>query len=131
MRPEQFILTGDYATVANDDNATFTITVPGSVVLAPGASMQWTETKQVGVQGGFDILQIEYTGSNGRLAGPITILERTGTAIYNVRFQVSRTSPTEITAFAEIFNGSGSTLTTNSSPITATFYVSTFIPPFS
>lgn len=136
MKPEDFILTTDYTTIKNDGEESFTITIPGNSTIGAGVSRQWTQTKVVGTQGGFDLLQLSYTGQSVRYAGPITSVSRNGTApgwgtvSYDIRLQVSRTSPTEITAVAEIFNFTSATLTTNSSAITFTFYVTTLRPPF-
>ena len=137
MKPENFILTSDYATLANDGRDTITVTIPGSQIVPGGTARQWTGSKIVGVPGAFEITQLSYTGLSGRLAGPISFLLRRGNVVgigafdYPIRLQVARTSPDEITAVAEIWNMWAESLTTNASPITFTFYVSTFIPPFS
>lgn len=137
MRPEDFELITDYTTVKNDGNEVFTITIGGSQAIGGGSIRQWTQTKTVGSKGGFDLIQVTYTGRTDRLAGPIVILSRDGTApgwgtlTYQIRIQVSRTSPTQLTATAEIFNYADTTLTTNAAAITFTIYATTFLPPFS
>lgn len=137
MKPEDFILNSNYATLSNDGTETFSVTIPGSSTVPGGSTRQWTQTKTVGVQGGLDIMQVSFPGSGGWVVGPIVILNRTGTEVgfgpieYSILLQVSRSSPTEITAYAEIYQPFIGNLITNSSSITFDFHVTTFIPPFS
>ena len=130
-KPESFISTTDYATLKNDGTATLTITLPASVAIASSTNYTLTSDVTVGTAGSSDRAQIHSSRLNKRYVTNLLSIDRSGTDPYTILVSLYRTSATNLRAVVDIRNPYGSTLTTESTAETFTFYVNTFLPPTS
>lgn len=129
-KPENFHINTDYATLKNDDEATLSIVLPGSSVIAPGGTLLLTQTITIGRAGASERSQIHSSKEGVYWIGHIVSVARTGSALYNSVAELYRSSSTQLTAQVSVFNPGASALTTVAGDETFTFSFATFIPPF-
>lgn len=141
VKPSQFILNTDYATLKNDDEATLTFTIPGSIVIPASGSYSNTtsHTIDIGTTGApmralinssynpnlwfyGSVLQVNAAGTDSIV----------GAVNYQYWIAVTRSSQTTADVLVIIANqtGTGGTLTTEPTARTITVRLSSFIPPF-
>jgi hypothetical protein len=141
VKPSQFILTTDYATLKNDDADSTSVTAPGAQVVPAavgplGGYLEYHTDLEVGVQGSITRLQISSSKQSNIVYSTRTLsLDRTGTvlgmpAIYSVVAFTYRVGPTTLRCQVYIQNPNADPLTTEAGNETFTFYVNTFIPPY-
>jgi len=133
MKPDDFILTSDFATVKSDTfGATATVTVPSAVSVAAGATVEYTADISGGSSGAALRCRIRSSkASSAWLAAPQVVYTRTGSlGLYSLVALVYLLAPGTVRCSVRIFNDSGSTMTTEAGAETIDFVVSTFIPPF-
>lgn len=131
MKPEEFELISDYASIGNDASAVLSVTVPSSVAIAGNGFVTYTNVVSVGVQGAVEIGSITSSKLSKDFPAPILSVERNGSAgPYTVRVWIGRTSATEVTLSAGIWNPNNFAMTGESGAETFTVRISTFIPPF-
>lgn len=125
-KPGKFILSSDYATLANDsDTEIITINIP-AVSLGAGATTTYSGTVVVGTAGAPIETDINYSLTSHRWVGNfLFVVEST----YFVNILVYRDSPVTAKAIAVVFNYTGGSTTLNARTITVR--VRSFVPPFS
>jgi hypothetical protein len=136
-KPEQFRLNTDYGSLKNDDTATVSVTVPGSMSLIDGTVYTATNTVTVGTVNASSRVRIASDKAGGTYyTGSVLIVTRTGTlpgpfgTDYNIIAYSTRISSSTIQVTALITNPYGDTLTTASGSETFSFELSTFLSPF-
>lgn len=131
----KFILSTDFATLKNDDSGTATVTVPGSMSVAAGAT--WSSTSTVTLGEGVSTVRANCNASRTSdwyNANQLSIW-RTGTVggsptTYTLLSKITRTSSSTVELYVGIYNNYASTLTTQSGSETITYKIATFLPPF-
>lgn len=136
MRPEEFILTTDYATLKNDDSGTFQLVVPGSMSIGSGT----TYTNSIDITLGSDSVNTRSQINSSRastvwVAASQVDFPRTGTvggspSPYTLFTIITRIGTNTLQISASIFNSNVGTLTTQSGAETITFDIRTFLSPF-
>lgn len=133
-----FILTSDYATLKNDSVTTaVSVVVPGSQAVAANTVYSVSADITLGKAGSIVRAQIASSkDSNLRYVATSINYGRTGTvggaaAAYTVAAVLTRISGTTIRLTAYIVHPYGSTLTGAAGAETITFYVTTFLSPYS
>lgn len=136
MRPEEFILTTDYATLKNDDSGTFQLVVPGSMAILSGASYVNSLNVTIGSNSVNTRSQINSTKSSTIWTASSQVdFPRTGTvggspSPYTLFTTINRIGTSTLQLSASIFNSSAGTLTTEAGSDTITFDIRTFLSPF-
>lgn len=130
-----FIESSDFATLRNDDNDSFTVVVPGSVSVAAGAHLTYTNDLEVGTKATSARVKIQSSRAPGDWYITSRGFNRTGTLSgspfgYTLYVNYYRISATKMRAEVSISNPYGSTLVTQSGAETFTFSVRTMILPF-
>lgn len=136
MKPENFILNSDYATLKNDDTDSVSVTLT-SKTLANGETYSSTQDLAMGTVNASSRVRISSSkDSNDTYAGSVFIANRTGTvpgpfsAPYDVVAYITRVNATTIRATVAITNPYASTLAMASGSEVMTFNISTFLSPF-
>lgn len=135
-KPENFILTTDYATLKNDDrNDALSVTVPSSQTVGAGAVYSITDTVTVGSNVASIRSRMRSSKETNWYVTQSLHILRTGTvsgspASYDVLAVVTRQTATTVRLTAFIRNPYGSTLTGASGSETFTAVVNTFLSPF-
>lgn len=136
VKPSDFILSTDYATLKNDADASISVVVPGSQSIpgTTGANYSYLEfyaDSSIGVQG--SIIQSQIASSKDSTKYCIALNKlytRNGSlGTYSVVCVIIRTSPTNLRCLVYIPNPYATTLTTEAGDETIYFDVTTFIPP--
>lgn len=141
-KPSDFILSTDYATLKNDDSDTTSVTAPGAVsvpaAVGPvGGYVEYHQDLTIGTAGAITRLQIESSKNAGVVYAARTLsIDRTGTvggspANYSIIAFAYRTAPTTLRCQVYISNPNAGTLTTAAGDETFTFYINTFLAPYS
>lgn len=136
MRPEEFILTTDYATLKNDDSGTFQIVVPGSFNIGSGSSYYNPTDIILGSDSVNTRSQINSSRSSTVWTAASQVdFQRTGTvggspAGYSLLTSINRVDNDTLRIAVNIFNVYAGTLTTQSGSETITFDIRTFLSPF-
>lgn len=132
-----FILSTDYATLKNDNNATIQVTFPGSTVVpasvgVAGSAVEVHTDVTMGAPGAISRIQISSTKDAGIIHPARNVYyNRTGDlGSYQIVAFTYRTSPTTLRCSAFVTNPYNAILTTEAGDETFTFYVNTFLPPF-
>lgn len=134
-KPESFSYISDFPSLKNDGKTTLTVTLPGSSVIAGGATLSLTATATLGTAGATERTQIYSSKLVYYWVGPALEIAREGSyagvlGTYYTTAELYRSSATQVTALVYIANTSGSTLTTEAGDETFTFDVASFIAPF-
>lgn len=132
-KPTSFITTSDYATLKNDAGSSGTVTVPASFTVGAANTKTYTTNLTLGSTGSINRVQISSSkDSNTIYSTGLHARTRTGSlGAYTIYSFVTRTSATNLQLTCIIPNPYGATLTGASGDETFTFYVNTFLPPFS
>lgn len=136
MRPEEFILTTDYATLKNDDSGTFQLVVPGSMNISSGGIYSNITTVTIGGNSVNTRSQINSSrDSTLWLAASQVDFQRTGTvggspSPYTLFTSINRIGIGELELRIAIVNVAAGTLTTQAGNETITFDIRTFKSPF-
>ena len=132
-QPENFIINSDFATLKNDTvAATATVTVPGSVSVPSGGSMEWHQDIPAGTKGAAIRCRIRSSKFGSRwMASPQVTMTRNGSGgFYTLVAYVYLVSPGVLRCSASLYNTTGAAMTTEAGTETIDFSISTFIPPF-
>lgn len=138
VKPSQFILNTDYATLKNDATGSFSFVIPASIVIPAFDYYTASYNLTIGTAGapartfinssqsptlwflGAN-LQIQIDGVDS-ISGPV---------VYGCFIYISRSASNVVTATVVIYNTNGvGNLTTESTARTITIKVNTFLPPF-
>lgn len=136
MRPEEFILTTDYATLKNDDSGTFQLAVPGSMVIASGGTFSSSMDVIIGDDSVNTRSQINSSrASTIWVAASQVDFERTGTVLgspspYTLFTTINRIGTNTLQLAVAIQNNNIDPLTTQAGDETITFDIRTFLSPF-
>lgn len=127
-RPENFIITTDYATLKNDvSSATLSVTIPGSTVVPGNGIYSISDTITIGSQTSNIRARIRSSRDGRWLLGAAVSYD----GGYNVLALVTRQSNTQVRLTAIIKNPYSLSLTIAPTSETITAVVSTFLSPFS
>lgn len=135
-KPENFIISSDYASIKNDGyDSTLTVVVPASVVVTAGSV--YTVTALVTVGSSVSNIRARlYSSKNGNWYSTASLMiPRTGVvsgspAGYEVLSVVTRENATQVRLTAFIRNPYGATLTGAAGTETIQAEVNTFLSPF-
>lgn len=134
--PAKFILSTDFATLKNDASASISITVPGSFTVS--GSTVWSSSQDI-------TLGQTAASIRGRVRSsknPLLYLNNSavsyarngsdsfGPVIYDLLATITRVNPTTLRLTVSIRSPYGTNMTTESGAETITFWVSTFLSPF-
>lgn len=132
-RPEDFIISSDYATSKQDDRRTVSITVPGSITISGGSYDLRSQDIVMGSQGSIIRSRISSTKGGGRFYATSQLIAKRFNSstfmFYSVHATVVRTSPNTLRFMVITPNTYTESLTTVSGSETFTFEVATVIPP--
>lgn len=135
MKPEDFILTTDYATLKNDAVTSLSIVLPSSVIISAAGTAMYSATATAGSAGSSIRTQIMSTKDNKWFTmNTVNYVYFSGASPggnYVVYVSLSRTSATTIRLLVSIPNKTGSTMTITGLSQTITADIATFLPPFS
>lgn len=136
-KPQNFILSTDYAALKNDGKATLSVTLPSSIVIPASTTQTWTSTVDVGTAGASIRSRITSTKDGLTWFGnTVSYYYSTGSTVggfsadYFIYVSVSRVGATSVQLTVFMPNQYGSSMTVSSGlarTITAVF--ATFIPP--
>lgn len=140
-KPSQFILTTDYATLKNDDSDSSTVTAPGAQVVPAaigpvGGYVEYHTDVSIGTQGAISRLQIASSKGSDIVYSTRTLsFNRTGTILgnpadYSIIAFAYRVAPTTLRCQVYIQNPNSDPLVTEAGNETFTFYLNTFLAPF-
>jgi len=132
-KPENFILTSDFATLKNDSQAqTASVVFPASIAVAINGTAEYHTDISAGSAGAAIRCRIKSSKFSSKwLASPQVIYSRTGSAgLYTMVAYVYLVSAGTVRCSVSVFNNTGSAMTTEAGAETIDFNVSTFIPPF-
>lgn len=142
-KPEDFILSTDYATLKNDATGITTVSIPASQVIPAsigpnGSYLEYHSDLEIGTIGALTRIQISSTkDSNAIYATRTADYGRTGStpsgpgiSSYSVDAFLYRISPTTVRCQVYILNQYPEPLTTEAGVETITFYVNTFLAPY-
>lgn len=132
VKPSDFILNTDYATLKNDNEATVSVTAPGSAALASGGSLTYSADRVIGSKASINRVQISSTkDSNIKYGTNALIYSRTGSlGSYSIYAYVFSSGPDTVRFQVLIPNPYGAPMTTEAGDETFNFDIDTFIPPF-
>jgi len=136
-KPESFILTTDYATLKNDDQGTLTVIVPASLSVTASNTTVFSSTAPIGSAGAPMRVSLSVTGlpvDNSLIADTMEIVGE-GTLSgspqnWTIRAVCYRSSATNVSLRATIYNPDGATLILGNPQITISAKINTFLPPF-
>jgi hypothetical protein len=137
-KPGNFILTSDYATIANDGQATGTVAVPASVAVPANGSRSFSTDLTVGGQGAATRSRIQSSKIGSKFyVGSVLASENTGTVLgipgspYTTYAFITRINATTARLLVYIPNPYSDPLTSDYGSVeTFTFVINTFVPPF-
>lgn len=134
--PNKYILSSDFATLKNDDNAEVSITFPGSVAVATNAIKSYSADVTVGSTGACLRARVASSKDSTKwFSCPALQLTRTGIESgspvpYGIFGSLSRIDATTVRVYAVVYNPYAGTLTTESGDETFYFRINTFLSPF-
>jgi hypothetical protein len=132
-KSEKYIMSSDYATLANDSNtATITVPIPATSITS-GTPQEYTSVADIGTIGSPIEYDISSSMTNtiwkGTAGYYCLFVENTGAANqYQYIVFVLKSSATQVTVRVIVFYGGGGSITKTAR--TVTVRVRTFIPPF-
>lgn len=136
MRPEEFILTTDYATLKNDDSGLLSLVVPGSMSLGSGAV--YSNFTDINLGGDSVNLRAQINSSRTSTiwtASSQVAFNRTGTlggmsVPYTLLSAIDRIDVGTLRVSVGMFNPYPGTMITQAGSETITFDMRTFLSPF-
>lgn len=134
-KPEQFIVTSDYATLKNDATGAVSVTFPGSQSIASNQLRTYTNTATLGTRGASLRTRIMSSKHGSWYSCSTLSFSRNAnmggmTVPYSISAFVTRTQPDEVTVIVSVLNPYDTSITTASGNETFTFELSTFLSPF-
>lgn len=130
-KPAKFILSSDYATLANDsDTLQCVVSIPATSIGGSGTVQNYTNTVDIGTIGSPIEYDIQNSMSTQRWKSQQPLfIENTSTANqYQYYVKVYKSSATTVTVLVSIFRGGPGAITKTARTITVN--VRSFIPPF-
>lgn len=138
VKPSNFIMNSDYATLANDDTGIATVTIPGGVSVPAGGTYIQSVDIAIGATASINRIQFSSSKDFNTRYSAIGFMGWTrigtvlgATASYEVYAIPHRISSGFLRLDAYIPNPYGDVLIGDSGNETLTFYIDTFIPPHS
>lgn len=138
MRPEEFIINSDYATLKNDNSGSLSITLPNTLNIPGNTVYSTSSTITLGVQGSSVRARIMSTKDNNwyALNSVVPYIYTSGAVVsgssvgYNVFVSLTRIDATTLRLLVTIPNNYGTTMAISGLAQTITGVVATFIPPY-
>lgn len=130
MRPDKYIQSSDFASLANDsESTTITINIPSGVAVPTFPStLQYSATAEVGSIGAPMNYDINYSTTTRRYkTTELQFVENSTGTVYQGLVKVLRTSSTEVSVYVVMGKGGGAV---NTNARTVTVKIRTYIPPF-
>lgn len=131
-KPELFIINTDYGTLKMGEKQTVTLSIPGSMTV--GSNQEWINSTVISAptNASNPTSQVRNGRNNIWYATNKISFTRTGSqGPYSLSCSIIRTSPNQLTISVRIFNGSPSSMTTQSGNETIYFEITNMVPPFS
>lgn len=130
-KPAQFILDTDYTTLKNDTNNTIQIVVPASTIIPANSYVEFTSSITASVPGSIVQAQIGDSFMGQVLIGNQVVFHHDTASPYDVLCLTYRPNATTLTCLVYIPNPYGTPTTGIAQNVTYTFYIDTYLPPFS
>lgn len=136
-KPESFIMTSDYASLANDERGTVSLTTTTGITVPPGGQHDFRATTTIGTRNA-PIRALMSTSASPGVVVPCESIVITltveyaidgNTYLYTTIANLYRSSPTEIRLEASVSNPLSFNITINGGVQTITADVRTFLSP--
>lgn len=131
VKPSQFILDTDYATLKNDTSNIAQVTIPANSVIPANGYTEHSVDIVAGLPGSLIQAQIGDTYMGQVIVGNQVVFDHSTATPYSVLCMAYRINATTVRCTAYRPNPYNTNTTGINQAITYTFYIDTFLPPFS